>query len=180
MTTIPEEKQRIARFLNDQGVPKGATHFRLTIEGHAPVIDKIKELDVASGCSGTLEFGRVTGMGRNREFNPIVGPARKKPAKKAKKAPRNAKEPAPAKAGRKGKHGSILGFSACAVLKALGHAGVKYPEADAILKREGIEMPKASVSVQLGFGRNEKTWERHGKPAPITKEQIAGLREGAS
>ena len=70
----------------------------------------------------------------------------------------------------------ILGHSACAVLKALGKVGVKYSEADAILKRHGIEMTKASVSVQLGFGRNEHTWERHGQPAPLTEEQITALR----
>ncbi|MEE4212917.1 MAG: hypothetical protein V2I43_27030 [Parvularcula sp.] len=69
----------------------------------------------------------------------------------------------------------ILGFSACAVLKALGKVGVKYPEADAILKRHGIEMPKASVNVQLGFGRNPHTWQRHGQPAPLTDEQIDEL-----
>ena len=74
----------------------------------------------------------------------------------------------------------FLGYSACAVLKALGRAGVKYPEADAILKRHGIEMTKASVSVQLGFGRNERTWERHGKPAPLTEEQLATLREDSN
>ncbi len=73
------------------------------------------------------------------------------------------------------KRAQILGYSACAVLKALGRAGVKYPEADAILKRHGIEMTKASISVQLGFGRNEHTWERHGKPAPLTEEQLALL-----
>ena len=72
-------------------------------------------------------------------------------------------------------HPKILGFSACAILKALGRAGVKYPEADAILKRHGIEMPKASVSVQLGFGRNEHTWQRHGQPAPLTPEQLKEL-----
>ena len=72
-------------------------------------------------------------------------------------------------------HPKILGFSACAVLKALGRAGVKYPEADAILKRYGIEMPKASISVQLGFGRNEHTWQRHGQPAPLTPEQLKEL-----
>lgn len=73
------------------------------------------------------------------------------------------------------KRHQILGHSACAVLKALGKAGVKYPEADAILKRHGIEMPKASVNVQLGFGRNEHTWQRHGQPAPLTKEQFIEL-----
>ncbi len=74
-------------------------------------------------------------------------------------------------------HPKILGFSACAILKTLGQAGVKYPEADAILKRHGIEMPKASVSVQLGFGRNEHTWQRHGQPAPLTPEQLEELTD---
>ena len=76
------------------------------------------------------------------------------------------------------KRRQILGNSACSVLKALGKVGIKYPEADAILKRHGIEMPKASVSVQLGFGRNEHTWQRHGQPAQLTEEQISELREG--
>lgn len=78
----------------------------------------------------------------------------------------------------KTKRKQIMGFSACSVLKALGKEGIKYAEADAILKRYGIEMPKASVSVQLGFGRNEHTWKRHGKPAPLTREQIDELRGG--
>jgi hypothetical protein len=89
------------------------------------------------------------------------------------------RKPPAAKCDRKGGGGSvhpkILDFSACAVLKALGRAGVKYPEADAILKRHGIEMPKASVSVQLGFGRNEHTWQRHGQPAALTPEQLKEL-----
>jgi hypothetical protein len=77
---------------------------------------------------------------------------------------------------RKSRRHQILGHSACAILKALGKAGIKYPEADAILKRHGIEMPKASVNVQLGFGRNEHTWQRHGQPAPLTDEQVDRLR----
>ena len=70
---------------------------------------------------------------------------------------------------------TIFGHSACSVLKALGRAGLKYQQADAILKHHGIEMPKASVSVQLGFGRNEHTWQRHGKPADLTAEQMKEL-----
>ncbi|MBC2593851.1 hypothetical protein H5P28_06215 [Ruficoccus amylovorans] len=79
------------------------------------------------------------------------------------------------KGGGSAVHPKIFGFSACAVLKALGRVGIKYPEADAILKRHGIEMPKAFVSVQLGFGRNEHTWQRHGQPAPLTPEQLNEL-----
>jgi hypothetical protein len=32
------------------------------------------------------------------------------------------------------------------------------------------------VSVQLGFGRNETTWEKRGEPAPLTEDQITELR----
>jgi hypothetical protein len=49
-------------------------------------------------------------------------------------------------AGRKNK---ILGFSACAVAKALGRAGIKLDEADQILRRQGVEMSRASLSYQL-------------------------------
>lgn len=83
----------------------------------------------------------------------------------------------PPRGRRKGTRHTVLGHSACAVLKALGKAGVKFAEADAILKRHGIEMPKASVNVQLGFGRNEATWARHGKPADLDEAAIRQLRE---
>ena len=69
-----------------------------------------------------------------------------------------------------------MGFSACAVAKALGKAGVKHEESARIFHDHGIEMPKASLSVQLGFGRNQATWERHGKPAELSEAQIAELR----
>jgi len=45
------------------------------------------------------------------------------------------------------------------------------------MRAHGIEMPKASLSVQLGFGRNQATWEKRGEPAPITDDQIADLRK---
>ena len=81
------------------------------------------------------------------------------------------------KQGSKGRKSKILGHSACAVAKALGKAGVKWEEADRIMRAHGIEMPKASISVQLGFGRNQATWEKRGEPAPLTDEQIADLRK---
>jgi hypothetical protein len=81
---------------------------------------------------------------------------------------------------RKTKLNRIYGFSACAVAKALGRAGVKYPEADRIFRAHGIEMPKTSLSVQLGFGRRATTWDRHGKPAELTDAQIAELRKDAT
>ena len=74
----------------------------------------------------------------------------------------------------------IFGFSACAVAKALGKAGLKYEEADRIFRSHQILMPKSSLSVQLGFGRNAPTWEQHGKPADLTDSQIAELRSGVA
>jgi hypothetical protein len=174
MITIPTTKKEIASFLKTLGAPRGATHFRLSIAGHNPVVETLKNLDVAAGCSGEIEFGKMTGRGRSRAFEPVT-PAKKRGRTKRTPQP-VATEPAAAKAPRKGTRHTILGHSACAVLKALGKAGVKYPEADAILKGHGIEMPKASVSVQLGFGRNEKSWQRHGQPAPLSEAEITQLR----
>ncbi|PTY02750.1 hypothetical protein DB346_08215 [Verrucomicrobia bacterium LW23] len=97
------------------------------------------------------------------------------PAEEAPVAPATVK-PATSPKGRKNQ---IFGFSACAVAKALGAAGVKYPEADSIFRAHEIVMPKASLSVQLGFGRRPATWERHGKPAELTPQQVAELRAEA-
>ena len=76
-----------------------------------------------------------------------------------------------------GRKSKILGFSACAVAKALGRAGIKLEEADEILRKHGVEMTRASLSVQLGFGRNPASWEKRGEPAPLTEDQIAELRQ---
>jgi hypothetical protein len=76
-----------------------------------------------------------------------------------------------------GRKSKILGFSACAVAKALGRAGIKLEEADQILRKHGVEMTRASLSVQLGFGRNPASWEKRGEPAPLTEAQIAELRQ---
>ena len=112
----------------------------------------------------------------------------KKPAAKA--APRAAKaaktkpapkapKPAPdAGAEPRKRHERILGHSACAVARALGQAGVKLAEADAIMRAHGVGMSKGSLSVQLGFGRNPKTWETRGEPAPLTAAEIKDLRAG--
>jgi len=87
--------------------------------------------------------------------------------------------PAPATGRPKGaKLNRIMGFSACAVAKSLGKAGVKHEEAARIFLAHEIEMPKASVFVQLGFGRNPAAWERHGKPDELSDTQIAELRAG--
>jgi hypothetical protein len=175
MITIPTAKKEITAFLKTLGAPRGATHFRLSIEGHTPIVETLKNLDVAAGCSGEIEFGKMTGRGRTRTFEQVT-PAKKRSRSQPTPEPVESTEPAQAKAPRKGTRHTVLGHSACAVLKALGKAGVKYPEADQILKRHGIEMPKASVSVQLGFGRNEKAWQRHGQPAPLTDKDIKSLR----
>ena len=79
-----------------------------------------------------------------------------------------------------GRKNKALGHSACAVAKALGRAGIKLEEADRILRGYGVEMSRASLSVQLGFGRNPATWEKRGQPAPLTEEQIAELQKAIS
>ena len=155
--------------------PRGATHFRFTEGRRKPIIDAIKNIDCLAGCTGKLEFGTMKhGRGQNGRITPKAF----EPVESEKAAP--AGKPAPAEAslpGDKGRKNKIHGFSACAVAKAFGKAGVKWEEADRIFRAHGIEMSKASLSVQLGFGRNPATWEKRGEPAPLTDEQIAGLRE---
>ena len=161
-------------------VPRGATHFRFTEGRRNPVVDKIENLDTLSGCSGKLEYGKVEFEGRWRHakikaFTPLAAATAPEPP---------AQQPAAAApaAGRpKGtKLNKIMGFSACAVAKVLGKAGVKHDESSRIFLAHGIAMPKASLSVQLGFGRNPAAWERHGKPAELSEAQIAELRAGAT
>jgi len=79
-----------------------------------------------------------------------------------------------------GRLNRILGHSACAIAKALGAAGIKWEEADRVMRAHGITMPKPSLSVQLGFGRNRATWEKRGNPAPLTEAQIKDLREAGA
>jgi len=105
--------------------------------------------------------------------------AKAKAANVATKAPtKPTTAPDAAKPGRPAglKHTKLLGFSACAVAKALGRVGVKFDEADRIMKAHGITMTKPSLSVQLGFGRNPKSWERHGQPASLGDKKLAELR----
>jgi len=155
--------------------PRGATHFRFTAPGKKPVMDKLKNLDTLAGCNGKLEYGTVEFEGRGRHARiksfATLGVAIESKPKAASADP----EPVAQKSS-KGRKNKIHGFSACAVAKALGAAGVKYEEADRIFRAHGIEMPKASLSVQLGFGRNPASWARHGKPAELTVEQLAELR----
>jgi hypothetical protein len=171
--------------------PRGATHFRFTEARRKPVIDKIKNVDTLAGCSGKLEFGKVTYEGRGRHakvsgFTPLDAPAPE--ASTGNRVtileanhPPEVIEPSAAQAKPgKGRKNKILGHSACAMAKALGAAGVKWEEADKIMRAHEVVMPKASLSVQLGFGRRPETWDRHGKPAEITAEQITTLREGVA
>ena len=165
--------------------PKGATHFRYVEGRRKPIIDAIKNIDCLAGCNGKIEFGKVTFEGRGRhakikEFLPLADATPKVTIHEANRPPEvipPAENDGEAKPGSKGRKNKILGHSACAVAKALGKAGVKWDEADRIMRAHGIEMPKASLSVQLGFGRNQATWEKRGEPAPITDEQIADLRK---
>ena len=189
-------------------VPSGTTHFRFTSPGKKPIIDAMKNIDTLSGCTGKLEFGKAEFNGRGRHakivgFNvlavataPVIPGANRPKVTAPEPAPaQDASTEAPAEATTqkaakptradaqptsKGRKHMIFGCSACAVAKALGKAGVKWAEADAIFRTNGIDMPKASLSVQLGFGRNEATWERHGKPASLTDAQVAELRSGAT
>lgn len=69
------------------------------------------------------------------------------------------------------KRPQIMGYSKCAFVKALGQNGYKYCEAKKILDALGISMPDASVKIQIYFGKNEKTWEKFGKPAELTPQQ---------
>ncbi|XHR30890.1 MAG: hypothetical protein ACFUZC_10060 [Chthoniobacteraceae bacterium] len=173
----------IASIKTAHPVPRGATHFRFTTPSRKPVIDAIKNLDTLAGCAGKLEYGKVTFRGRGRyakintftalgvASNPAPVPVAPPPATPA------PQQPAPGTGRTKrGKLNRVFGHSACAVAKALGKAGVKYTEADKIFRAHGIEMPKASLSVQLGFGRKPASWERHGKPAELTEAQVAELR----
>ena len=173
-------------------VPRGASHFRYTTSGRKPVVDAIKNLDVLAGCCGKLEYGKVTFEGRGRHATiksfialatasaPTPEPEPEPHAQEPAPAPVE-QQPAPASGRPKGaKLNRILGFSACAVAKALGKAGVKHEEAARIFQAHEIVMPKASLSVQLGFGRNPATWERHGKPADLTDVQIDVLRHGVA
>ncbi len=177
-TTIPANANAKA-ILETNKPPRGATHFRYTEGKRKPVIDKLANIDTLAGCTGKLEFGRVTFEGRGKhakvkEFTPLAAePAPKVTVLEANRPPEviNGVKPTTA---RKNK---IHGFSACAVAKALGAAGIKWEEADKIMRAHGIEMPKASLSVQLGFGRNRATWEKRGEPAGLTPEQIADLRQ---
>jgi len=167
-------------------VPRGATHFRFTAPKRKSVIDAIKNLDTLAGCSGKLEYGKVTFEGRGRHakvkaFTPLAVVSAAVPQAAPVPQPSPDEQPTQATGRPKGgKLNRILGFSACAVAKALGKAGVKHEEADRIFRAQGIEMPKASLSVQLGFGRRPQTWERHGNPAELTDAQIAELRNGVT
>jgi hypothetical protein len=70
-----------------------------------------------------------------------------------------------------GSLGDIFGFAVTAVIRTLGANGVTIKQMQAILDAKKIKMPPASVSVQLGFGRNGSD-----RPlAELSKAQIAEL-----
>ena len=163
-------------------VPRGTTHFRFTAPKRKPVIDAIKNLDVLAGCEGKLEYGKAIYQGRGRHamitgFTVFATAQKKQSDPVTEPAPNpQAADANPEPTRTKAKLSRIFGFSACAVAKALGKAGVKYTEGDRIFRAHGIEMPKASLSIQLGFGRNPASWEHHGQPANLTDAQVAELR----
>jgi hypothetical protein len=161
--------------------PRGATHFRFTAKGRKPVIDSIKNLDTLAGCEGNVEFGKAVfeGRGKNAKIKGFT-PIEPKTVPKAKPTATPKAEKTTLTTGSKGRKPTILGHSACAVAKALGRAGLKHDEADRIFRAHGVEMPKASLSVQLGFGRHPELWEKRGQPAQLTEDQIAELRKAVA
>ena len=72
-------------------------------------------------------------------------------------------------------HKKIMGYSVCSVVKTLGQAGIKAEKVEEILEKNGVTMSPRSLRVQLALGRNESSWKRHGKPAPLTLHQIETL-----
>lgn len=163
--------------------PRGATHYQFTVPGKKAVVHTVKDLDLIAGVEGSIEFGKAVFEGRGRHaklvgFTPIE--SIKPDEAKAEKPTKARAEKAPSAPGSKGRKPLVMGHSACAVAKALGAAGVKWEEADRIFRAQGVEMPKASLSVQLGFGRNPATYEKRGEPAPLTEAQIAELRTAAA
>lgn len=69
------------------------------------------------------------------------------------------------------KRSQIMGHSKCAFVKSLGQNGYKYYEAKKVLDALGISMSAASIKIQIYFGKNEKTWDKFGKPAELTSQQ---------
>lgn len=70
------------------------------------------------------------------------------------------------------KNPKIMGFGKCAFVKALGRMGYDCARARKVLEHFGVEMPEKSLKIQLYFGRNEKFWEKSGKPAELSEDQI--------
>ena len=66
----------------------------------------------------------------------------------------------------------IMGFSKCSFVKALGKNGYTYYHAKKVLDACGISMPEASIRIQIYFGKKSNLWEKFGKPAELTQEQI--------
>ena len=76
------------------------------------------------------------------------------------------------------KNPKIMGFGKCAFVKALGRMGYDGVRARKLLEHFGVGMSEKSLKIQLYFGRNEKFWEKFGKPAELSeedKELIRGL-----
>lgn len=70
------------------------------------------------------------------------------------------------------KNPKIMGFGKCAFVKALGRMGYDYARARKVLEHFGVGMPEKSLKIQLYFGRDEKFWDKFGKPAELSEDQI--------
>lgn len=70
-----------------------------------------------------------------------------------------------------------MGFSKCSFVKALGKNGYTYYHAKKVLNACGISMPKASIRIQIYFGKKSDLWKTFGKPAELTQEQIEEIEK---
>lgn len=96
-------------------------------------------------------------------------------AKLAKEQKKASKEETAVRTGGKRGVDSLFGYSASAVLRAMGAKGVKTDHAMAIMQARGVTSNKVTVGTLLSDGRSGK----YGSPAPLTNEQFKELVSAA-
>lgn len=90
---------------------------------------------------------------------------------------KTSKVPNDSKLSKTSKVSKIMGFSKCSFVKALGKNGHTYYHAKKVLNACGISMPKASIRIQIYFGKKSDLWKTFGKPAELTQEQIEEIEK---
>ena len=121
-----------------------------------------KAMDIIAeegGTSNSSDIPKVPNDTNESKISKVSNVANLSNESKVSKTPKKSKQP------------QIMGHSKCAFVKALGQNGYKYYEAKKVLDALGISMPDASIKIQIYFGKNEKTWEKFGKPAELTEAQ---------